>query len=650
LRILQFSPTHSLADTLQNLLDECEAQTSSSISFFHFMEADQITLSLQNWSTRTLNEFCTAEGTGQHYPLNQAGVWADCARERRAIICNDYAGEPNRKGMPDGHAKVKRFVSIPILRGENIVAIIGVGNKADDYDERDVEIVTQLADLIWDIAERKRAEEALRKSEDRFRRLANNAPDIIFRYDFVPEMQLAFISPAVEKITLYTPEECYADPLLMINMAHPDDAMLMAEYLQSRQPPNAPLNMRWLDKHGVLHWMESRLVPIYDKANQLVAVEGITRDITERKQAELQIEEQIKRLKALHTIDTFIKSSFDLKNTLKVLLAQVAAQLKVDAASILLFNKDTLTLNYSAGYGFRSTAIQHTKLKLGQGFAGNILLDREIIRIPDLTKTESELSKALALTGENFISYIGVPLIAKGEAVGVLEIFQRAKPSPNPDWFEFLEMLADQAAIAIDNTQLFENLKHSNLELIFAYNATIEGWSRAMDLRDKETEGHTQRVSTLTVQLAQQMGIPETDIVHIRRGALLHDIGKMGVSDAILRKPSQLTDEEWKEMRLHPAYAYEMLSPISYLKPALDIPYCHHEKWNGTGYPRGLKGEQIPLAARIFAIADVYDAITNDRPYREAWNKEKAIEYICEQSGSHFDPQIVEKFLELKEK
>jgi putative two-component system response regulator len=124
----------------------------------------------------------------------------------------------------------------------------------------------------------------------------------------------------------------------------------------------------------------------------------------------------------------------------------------------------------------------------------------------------------------------------------------------------------------------------------------------------------------------------------------------MGVSDAILRKPSQLTDEEWKEMRLHPAYAYEMLSPISYLKPALDIPYCHHEKWNGTGYPRGLKGEQIPLAARIFAIADVYDAITNDRPYREAWNKEKAIEYICEQSGSHFDPQIVEKFLELKEK
>ncbi|HNE03552.1 MAG TPA: PAS domain S-box protein [Anaerolineales bacterium] len=646
-RILQFSLTHSLPDFLQNVLDECELLTSSSIGFFHFMEADQNTLSLQNWSTRTLGEFCTAVGKHLHYPLSQAGVWADCARERQAIICNDYAGAINSKGMPDGHAEIKRFVSIPILRGENVVAIIGIGNKAVDYDREDVEIVTQLADLSWDITERKRAEDSLWESETRFRRLANNAPDIIFRYNFTPEMKLAFINPAVEKITFYTPEECYADPLLMLNMAHPDDAMMMAEYLQSRQTPDKPLIMRWLDKYGTIHWMESRLVPIYDEADQLVAVEGITRDITERKRAELQIEEQLKRLNAMHTIDTFIKSSFDLKNTLNILLTEVATQLKVDAASILLFNKDTLTLNYSAGYGFRSIAIQHTKLRYGEGFAGRLLHDRKIIRIPDLTKTESELAKALALKGDNFTSYMGVPLIAKGQTLGVLEIFQRAELTPDTDWFDFLEMLADQAAIAIDNMQLFESLQRSNLDLTLAYDATIEGWSRALDLRDKETEGHTQRVTSLTIQLAQQMGVPDADILHIRRGALLHDIGKMGVSDNILRKPGPLTEAEWQEMRQHPLYAYKMLAPISYLNPALDIPYCHHEKWDGTGYPRGLKGEEIPLVARIFAIADVYDAITSDRPYRAAWAKEKALDFIREQSGRHFDPNVVKYFLEM---
>jgi putative nucleotidyltransferase with HDIG domain len=291
--------------------------------------------------------------------------------------------------------------------------------------------------------------------------------------------------------------------------------------------------------------------------------------------------------------------------------------------------------------------MQHTKLKYGEGFAGRLLYDRKIIRIPDLMKIESELTEALALAGDNFKSYIGVPLIAKGQPLGVLEIFQRAGLTPDAGWFDFLEMLADQAAIAIDNMQLFESLQRTNLDLTFAYDATIEGWSLAMDLRDKETEGHTQRVTSLTIQLAQQMGIPDADILHIRRGALLHDIGKMGVSDNILRKPGPLTEAEWQEMRQHPIYAYKMLAPISYLNPALDIPYCHHEKWDGTGYPRGLKGEEIPLVARIFAIVDVYDAVTSDRPYRTAWAKEKTLEFIREQSGRHFDPNVVRYFLEM---
>jgi len=195
---------------------------------------------------------------------------------------------------------------------------------------------------------------------------------------------------------------------------------------------------------------------------------------------------------------------------------------------------------------------------------------------------------------------------------------------------------------------LFEGLQRTNLELILAYDATIEGWSHAMDLRDKETEGHTLRVTDLAERLARLLGLPDEDIIHIHRGGLLHDIGKMGVPDQILLKPGPLTDEEWILMRRHPQFAFEMLSPIQYLRPAIDIPYCHHEKWDGTGYPRGLSGEQIPLPARLFAVVDVWDALTSDRPYRPAWTHEKALEHIREQSGKHFDPAVVSAFLQMQ--
>lgn len=190
-------------------------------------------------------------------------------------------------------------------------------------------------------------------------------------------------------------------------------------------------------------------------------------------------------------------------------------------------------------------------------------------------------------------------------------------------------------------------LKDAHQDLLSAYDETIEGWSRAMDLRDKETEGHTQRVTELTLKLAKAFGLSDAERVHIRRGALLHDMGKLGIPDSILLKPARLDPEEWEFMRQHPQLAYDMLYPIVYLRPALDIPYCHHEKWDGTGYPRGLKGDAIPLAARIFAVVDVWDALTSDRPYRPAWDKQKTLAYIQAESGAHFDPKVVTLFIEI---
>jgi len=353
---------------------------------------------------------------------------------------------------------------------------------------------------------------------------------------------------------------------------------------------------------------------------------------------------QINRLSSLRTIDLAISNSLDMRVSINTVLEQVITQLNVDAACVLLMQADTGRLEFYEGKGFRTQAIASTSLRPGEGLAGRIILDKKIIHVEDLDQKENFVRYDL-LADEEFTVYFGVPLIAKGEVKGVLEIFHRSPLHADREWFNFLDSLGWQTAIAIDNALLFKRMQRSNFDLEMAYNATIEGWSRALDLRDRETEGHTQRVTEMTVKLARRMGIGEIQIVNIRRGALLHDIGKMGVADNILLKPGPLTDDEWQIMQRHPQLAFDLLAPITYLQPALEIPLCHHEKWDGTGYPRGLKGEQIPLAARLFAFADVWDALTSDRPYRKAWSRAEAMRYIRDNSGSHFDPQVVDIFL-----
>ena len=359
-----------------------------------------------------------------------------------------------------------------------------------------------------------------------------------------------------------------------------------------------------------------------------------------------QTVKQLERLAALRSIDVAISSVFDLQITLTILINEVIKQLNVDAASVLLIPAGGGQLEYVAGQGFFTRKIESTNLRIGDGHASRAVIDRHIIEIPDLANHGGKFMRAQLLAEEGFVSYYAVPLIAKGDVKGVLEIFHRSRLNPDREWLDFLETLGGQTAIAIENSILFQDLQRTNFELALAYDATIEGWSRALDLRDRETEGHTQRVTDLTLKLARRMGLSEERLTLIRRGTLLHDIGKMGIPDYILLKPEELTEAEQQIMRQHPQLAYDMLEPIAYLRDALNIPYCHHEKWDGTGYPNGLSGTQIPLEARLFAIVDVWDAITTDRPYRKGWPRKKALKYIHEQSGKYFDPQMVEIFLQ----
>ncbi len=351
-------------------------------------------------------------------------------------------------------------------------------------------------------------------------------------------------------------------------------------------------------------------------------------------------------LQALHTIDMTINASLDLDVTLSVLVRQLVSQLRVDAVAIFVLDPKTNLLTYRLGEGFQTTSPAGTRLRLGQGRAGKVALTRQPAYIADLRKRVPAGAYTAALIHEEgFIAYYGAPLIAKGQVKGVLEIYNRRALRPDAQWMEFLNAVAAQAAIAMDNAALFQSLERSNFDLLLAYDTTLEGWSRALELRDAETEGHSERVTEMTLRLARAMGISDEKLIHIRYGALLHDIGKMGIPDHILYKPGPLTEEEWEIMRQHPVYAYNLLAPIPYLRQALDIPYCHHERWQGQGYPRGLKGEQIPLAARIFAVVDVWDALSKDRPYRKAWPQDKVKRYLREQAGIQFDPKVVDVFL-----
>ncbi|MCS7233562.1 MAG: GAF domain-containing protein [Synergistetes bacterium] len=356
-------------------------------------------------------------------------------------------------------------------------------------------------------------------------------------------------------------------------------------------------------------------------------------------------QKRLNRLQALRNIDRAISGSLDPKLTIKVVLEEVVNQLGVNAASVLHLDPWVMELGINCcGFGFTTRNWERIRIRVGEGLAGRAILEKRVLW---LENADEDPVRGRLMREEGFKSYVVAPLISKGKVLGVLEIFKRSFIDVDEEWLSFLETLAGQLAIAIDNIELLRSLETTNFKLIQAYEATIESLAKVLELRDRETEGHSERVTELTVKVAKKLGICGEALLHIRRGALLHDIGKLAIPDSILFKPGKLSEEDWEIMKKHPVYAYELLSKIEYLRPALEIPYYHHERWDGSGYPKGLKGEEIPISARIFAVVDVYDALIHDRPYRKAWSREEAIDYIKRESGKLFDPKVVKAFLEV---
>ncbi len=514
------------------------------------------------------------------------------------------------------------------------------------FDENDK--LLSLEGFITDISEQKENEEKLREVNTRLNVLINSTPDIICFKDEknrwlevnTADLHLFRLTGVDYRGKTDAELADYTDPLYreaFLTCEQSDENAWRAKTI-SRGEEAIPTPD---GDHKVYDVIKA---PIFNPDGSRKGLIVFGRDITEKKKAEQALYKRISELEALRTIDRAITSSFNIQITLDILLKQAIHKLDVDAAAILVLDPDLQLLKYVACEGFRQNNIESTEIRPGQGLAGTVMLERRILQINDAQILEKDKSFA---HNEGFQAYYGIPLIARGQMKGILEIFLRANANFDSAWSNFLETLADQTAIAVDTSQMFDILQHKNLELAFAYDATIAGWAHALELHEGESHGHSQRTTEMTVKLAQSLGLGQSALTAIRHGVLLHDVGKMGIPERILLKKGALTPAERKVIEQHPIIAREMLSKIDYLRQALIIPYYHHEKWDGSGYPEGLREQQIPQAARIFAIIDVWDALTSDRPYRKAWPQEKALAYIREQRGKHFEPAVVDAFLNL---
>ena len=304
-------------------------------------------------------------------------------------------------------------------------------------------------------------------------------------------------------------------------------------------------------------------------------------------------------------------------------------------------------LNFWVARGIDQQTIEEPDFQISRSIVERVKVEGGAIITVDAQK-DDRFSHQHSITALKLRSIVCVPLKSKERLIGIIYVDNRMVSGVfKQDDLDLLTSIASSAAVAIENAGLFKDLQISKNALEIAYDSTLEGWAKALELRDQVTEGHTRRVTDQTVRLAKAMGINGDALNHIRRGSLLHDIGKMGIPDRILLKPGPLTAAEYDIMKKHPDFAYDMLSKIEFLRPSLDIPYCHHERWDGTGYPRGLKEIQIPLAARIFSVVDVWDALHSNRPYRQEWPVERITEYLTKQAGTQFDPVIVYTFVNM---
>lgn len=485
-----------------------------------------------------------------------------------------------------------------------------------------------LLNTAIDITERKRAEANLRLQSTALEAAAN----AIVITD--GSGKISWVNKAFSKLTGYTFDESLGKDLHILYSGEQDQEFYdeMLGTIKSNRPWQGELiNKR---KDGSLYLEEMFITPVVNENGSLTNYVAIKQDITERRHRQRELE-------TISRVSAALRTTNNRAEILQVMMRQLTDLLNAEGIAIAWIDHETGGSRYLAGSGLWEP-LAGKMLSVGKGLAGKTIASGELL-------TNFNIKDDLKFVSPDLIKKINMiasaPLTVQGKTLGALMVGRNTIFSEEE--LRLLRSISDITASALNRAELIEQLQTQTAELEEAYDGTIEGWARAMELRDKETQGHSERVTEMTLEVARQMGLKPADLEQIRRGVLLHDIGKMGIPDHILLKPGSLTEDEWQIMRKHPQYAYDMLSAVPYLRSAIDIPYCHHERWDGKGYPQGLKADKIPLYARIFAVVDVWDALTSERPYRPAWTEADAIKHIQSQSGKHFDPKVVKVFLKI---
>jgi len=490
-----------------------------------------------------------------------------------------------------------------------------------------VELRQRVACLEKSEAEQRATAEDLRLVAEKYRSIFDNAVEGIFQS--TPEGRFLMVNPTIAGILGFqSPEDTLRGVSDIRRLyVHPEDRTEFKRLMAEQGGVVRGFETQVYRKDRSIIWTSLSAKALCNKDGTVAYYEGTIEDITLRKQ-------RAREMAAIASLGAALRGVRDRSEMLAVILHHVSMLLKAEEVALVMLEPASGQTVIELAEG-KWRGWSGSRLPRGEGVIGHsITLNR--ICLPKKRAHDAGLHGAEPDGHQDAV--VSVPLLVRGEIIGAFWI--GGNQDIGADEVHLLSAISEMAANAIHRATLHD-------QLTLAYDTTIEGWSRALDLRDKETEGHSLRVTEMTLRLARVVGISDADLVHVRRGALLHDIGKMGIPDNILLKPACLTAGEWEIMRRHPCYAHEMLFPVDFLRSALDIPHCHHEKWDGSGYPRGLKGEHIPLLARVFTIVDVWDALRSDRPYRSSWPEEKVRSHIYRESGRQFDPEVVELFLSM---
>ena len=529
---------------------------------------------------------------------------------------------------------VKSLLVIPFSVGNSVVSgavTFSTITKPFQWSEMIQNSCRMVTQAFASALANKQADQQLRTNEGKFRALVENSFDGMILMS--SERRPIYVSPSYVRVTGHLSHELIGT--FGPDFIHPDDREVTANATRTiRQQPGKSVTVEYRLRHKDGHyvWVETIATNMLEDPN-VKAIVLNSRNISDRKQRE-------KELSAIVAISAALRTAPTREDIFGVLIEQVIHLISCDAITIETIDEDSGEVITQAAYGLWAGLLD-SRQPYPKGFNALIAQTHQPYYSPDLDQDPYQPYPPASREGIH--STMGVPLIAQQKLIGFLWCGATHKMAEAD--MRLLLAVGDIAANAIQRATLHEKTKKSATELAVAYEATLEGWAYALELRDQETEGHARRVVERTVYLAQCLGVGEEDLLDIRRGALLHDIGKMGVPDSILLKPGTLNEREWEIMRRHPEFAKAMLKRIDFLRSSLDIPFCHHEKWDGSGYPQGLRGEEIPLAARIFSVVDVWDALTNNRPYRSGWSHEQAKAYMLEQRGKHFDPRVVDAFL-----